>query len=243
MKKTFKIFILVTIICALGIAIMFMPLSYKKGIDGEVAVCSMPLYIKLSGFIYRDYEYRRIAREITYGIAEEEDKVLAIYHWTVNNIRKNKPKDWPVIDDHILNIIIRGYGAEDQIADVFTTLCVYNGIRAFWERMHDLNDLSGNRDRPCLVLSFVRVGPRWLVFDVYGERYFLNNQKQIADVNDLLNHPELVKQKVGDLKIRGVEYSKFFNCLKPVKKTDFLRPEEQMPGKRILVELKKIFRR
>ena len=56
---------------------------------------------------------------------------MEIFIWTCENIRK-QPDGLPVIDDHVWHIIIRGYGEPDQSSDVFTTLCNYAGIRAFY---------------------------------------------------------------------------------------------------------------
>ena len=60
-------------------------------------------------------------------------RVLAVFDWTARRIQPT-PEGWPVVDDHILNIIIRGYGMTDQRADVFATLTTYAGVPAFWQR-------------------------------------------------------------------------------------------------------------
>jgi hypothetical protein len=224
------------------IFVMFIPQTCRVGIDADVIVYTIPVYAKLGGFFYRDYEYRRIAREITTGIKADRNKTLAIYRWTIEHIKKDVPRDFPDMDDHILNIIIRGYGTPGQMADVFTALCAYSGMKSFYEG-YRVKDPATGRSAASLFLSFVNLNDKWVIFDVYHGEYFLNDSGQMADVNELINNPGLVRKRIGDLKIKGIEYLEFFKLVKPITDTEYLRPEKQMPGRRILFEMSKILKR
>lgn len=247
--KIFRVFLFATIVSAFLILILFIPLTYKIGIDGVLFIRKIPFYAKIGGFLYRDYQYRALSKEITEGLKTDTSKVLAIYDWTTEHIKRNKPEDWPVRDDHILDIIIRGYGEQDQIADVFTTLCTYSGIRAFWRVYYFKEKIQRNTLKQMefaklrspqiasLVLSFVKSGDRWLVFDVYNNKYFLNNKGEIASLDDLLKDPSLIEKNTGDFKIKGLSYAEFFKHIEPIEKMGYLRSEKQMLHKRILFEL------
>lgn len=240
MKATIKIFFLAGLSFVISILIVFMPMTYRVGINGELTVRHIPLYAKLGGFLYRDHEYRRIATEITGKIKQKEEKVLAVYNWTIMHIRTDQPEYWPVIDDHILDIIIRGYGESDQLADVFTTLCAYSGMPAYW-RLYRVKDAS-KRKIASVVLSFVKLDRDngWLVFDLYNQKYFRTDDGRIADIKDIKKDPGLVGKNVGDFKIKGVPYPDFFRSIEPVNDAVYLRPDKQMFMKRILFEITKL---
>lgn len=168
MKILKRVSVSVVSIIALFAALNF-PLNTRQGIGGVVATKKIPLYAKACGYLFRDYQYRELSGKITEGAKSDIEKVMAIYMWTVENI-KRPPKDFPVIDDHIWDIIVRRYGGNDQIADVFTTLVSYAGYEAFWEKLN-----TGGSGK-ALILSFVRIGKEWRVFDLYYNKYFLNDE-------------------------------------------------------------------
>ncbi len=89
----------------------------------------IPLYLKVLDFFDRHYHYKQLVREIIKNEKTDEGRVIKIFTWTYGNIRK-VPSGFPVIDDHVWHIIIRGYGANDQFQDVFSTLCNYAGLEA-----------------------------------------------------------------------------------------------------------------
>ena len=222
------------------ITILFFPLSYRVAIDYEIKVRKIPLFAKACAFLYRDYEYKQLVAEITDGTNSDTEKVMVIYDWTVRNIRKDKPASWPVVDDHIFNIITRGYGTNDQAADVFCILCVYAGIDAVWEKYYAHDPASGNRIAS-LVLSFVKVEGGWLVFDVFNRKYFFNEKGGIASVSDIIRNPAMVKRQSEGMEIKGVPYYEFFKQVEPVKRHRFSRQDKQKPLKRFIFEIKKTF--
>ena len=77
-----------------------------------------------------------------------------------NNIRY--VPEMPVIDDHPFHIIIRGYGVNDQFEDIFTLLCNYAGIDAYYEKTDFIF-----RDLKIDFCSFVKIGNHWTVCNLF----------------------------------------------------------------------------
>ena len=148
---------------ALLLGLLMWPATTRQGVNCKVTEKRIPVAIKAMDFLVRDYEYRHLAAEITRGIPTEEAKAEALFQWTREHIRPIPP-EWPLVDDHIGHIIIRGYGAEDQMADVFCTLATYAGIPSFWKVLH-APDAQDDRH---YVISFVRIQGRWTVWEVSG---------------------------------------------------------------------------
>ncbi len=185
-------------------------------------------------FISRDYHYRELARQISSSEQSKLAKGIKILNWTHENIRE-VPEGFPVIDDHILNIIIRGYGTMDQSADVFTTLCSYSGIPAFWSW------ITPKEGGPRYVLSFVKVDGKWLVFDSYLGQYFLNKDGSIASIEDLIKDDSIIKSAKYKPVIFGIPYERYFNNLGSIDKEGFSRAKKQMPLSRLIIEVKERF--
>lgn len=187
------------------VALLAWPATTRQGVNFKVTEKRLPAIIKGMDFLVRDYEYRHLAAEITRGCATEESKAEALLQWTHEHIRP-VPPGWPVVDDHITHIIIRGYGTKDQVADVFTTLATYAGIRSFWRVSRGR---EGSRPR---VLSFLRMGGQWTVWDV---------AEGIA-IRDTAGHLMSVQQ---------LGWQRF-------GPPPLLRAEKQMPLPRVLFELR-----
>ena len=216
------------------IALMNIETSIKQGVDGRCRMIKMPLYVKIMEFITRDFEYGRIAKEITVGCVNDEDKALAIFKWTRENI-KRPPKGFHVFDDHILNIIIRGYGTGDQFQDVFATLCAYAELPAFFDKIYS-NDKTKS-----LYLSFVKINGRWRVFDVYHGKYFRTKENEIASIEDISGDHSLVSgEDIENISATtGLPYKEFYYNLGSIEKKRTFRPEQQVPLKRILYEARR----
>jgi len=164
--------------------------------------------------------------------------VLSILKWTQANIIKDTKGKLAVVDDHILNIIIRGYGENDQFQDVFTTLSTYSGVPAFWRKVYE------KKGRVWIPLSFVKLSGRWCVFDAYYGVYFMNRQGGIASVDDIIADKSLVQDaQIGNFTYSGVPYKEFYYNMDPLKVPTVLRAEKQMPFKRIWFELSEPFDR
>lgn len=233
MGLTRKRRLLLFLVCAIAvITFSNIEVSIRQGVNGVVREVKMPLYVKWIEFLSRHYEYERLVKEIVAGEGTEEGKALAILDWTRSHI-KDIPQGMPRVDDHILNIIIRGYGSPEQFQDVYTTLCSYSKIPAFWSRIY-------TKDRKAkYTLSFVRINGKWRVFDAYYGKYFRTNNGEIASVDDIIQDRSLVGgDGIDSIKINGMPYREFYYGLTPVDKLRTLRPEKQMPLKRFIFEIK-----
>jgi hypothetical protein len=215
-------------------AILNFPATTKQGVNYELRILKIPLYIKIIEYVDRDYHYRVLTKGITANCRTEEEKVIAIFDWVAKNIHK-VPEGFDVVDDHILNIIIRRYGTANQAQDVFTALSAYAGFPSFWE---DIFDKDRKAHYP---LSFVKLKGSWRVFDAYYGKYFRTTSGAIASIDDILNDKSLVSgDDIDKLSYRGVPYEEFYYNLKPIGKLGTLRPEKQMLLKRVLFEAKKM---
>jgi len=130
-RKILSGFILILVVISI-VAVANIEVSTRQGINYVVKTKKIPLFYKVLGYIYRHLAYKQIVREIIKDARSDEEKVLRIFNWTSQQIRRNIPEDYPIVDDHVLNIIIRGYGTTDQSQDVFVTLCNYAGVAATW---------------------------------------------------------------------------------------------------------------
>jgi len=189
----------------------------------------MPLYIKIIEFIDRDYQYGKLVKAICQGLDYDKEKVMAIFEWTHKNIKSNIPKDWPIVDDHVWNIILRGYGTDDQFSDVFTTLCTYAGVPSFrgW-----ISPKENSQAR--IAISFVKLDNRWVIFDPYYKIYFININCELASVANIIQNPSITKIAQNKPDRHGIEYVKYFNNLKHVKKANISRAKQHKPISRLL---------
>ncbi|MCX5677975.1 MAG: transglutaminase-like domain-containing protein [Candidatus Omnitrophica bacterium] len=234
-SKKMRRFLLLLILAAAAAAVLTIDVSIKQGVDGRVREIHMPLYAKGAEFLTRHLEYIRLAKDVTAGCSTDEQKVLAILKWTRENI-KEIPPGMPVIDDHILNIIIRGYGVQEQFQDVFTTLCAYSGVPAFWGRVY------GEDRKVKYTLSFVTLDKKLRVFDAYYGKYFRNKEGKIASVEDISGDHSIVSGgDVDSIFIKGVPYKTFYYNLDQIEEQMKFRTQKQMPLRRILFEFGKIF--
>ena len=207
-----------------------MPVSTSQGINYEVSVHQVPLYLKTFDFLYRSRHYQILAHETSGSASTETERVLAIFDWTQRHVRQTPP-GWTVVDDHILNIIIRGHGMDDQRADVFATLCTYAGIPAFWAKV-----ISPGLPRGP-ILSFALVDDRWVVFDVAKQLVFRNERGDLATTSDLHGRPNLIPPDLRNQLIRGKPYHEYFEDLRLPPVPSPLRAELQMLWPRLRYEV------
>lgn len=227
--KSSKILFLV-----LGVAGVFILLNLsvttRQGVDYKLRSIRIPLYLKTLDFFDRYYNYRELVKRIVQGANNDEEKVMRIFSWTHNNIRK-APKELPVVDDHVWHIIIRGYGVKDQSQDVFTALCNIAGVKAFFSGIY-AEDNSGT-----MILSFVKMKEKWYVFDAYNGVYFKDRNGRLADIgskNDWL---------LAALDVQpDIDYAPYLNNLPTIKDIGLSRSSTQSPLNRLLFEIKKILR-
>jgi hypothetical protein len=184
-------------------------------------------------FFDRHYNYKNLVKRITENARSDRERVLQILNWTQENIRK-VPQDFPIVDDHVWHIIVRGYGTDDQASDVFATLCNYVGLESFFVPVYTKN-------RGDLVfLSFVRLDKEWRVFDPYNAVYVVTSNGELASIEDIRNGNYKIVN-AGEIR-KSLDYKMFFENLPSIKEIGLCRSKVQSPIRRLLFEVKKWIR-
>ena len=125
----------------------------------------------------------------------------------------------------------------EQFQDVFTTLCVYSGISAFYITPYD------RIHKTRYALSLVKLGGKWCVFDAYYGVYFKNKTGDIASFDDIVRDSSIVSGKKADSpQGQVINYGDFIYNLSEASKPTSTRPERQMPFPRLVYEARKMFR-
>jgi hypothetical protein len=222
---------------AVLIGVSALPATSRKSIGHEIVEFRVPLGVKLASFWYRDWMYRHIVAEATRGLTGDLERVNALFEWVVRHIRTDMPKDWAVEDDHPLHVIIRGYGADWQVSDVFTILCTYAGYPAVMGRAK----ASSSTTR--VMLAFVSLRGDWRVFDPYHRNRFVGEDGVPLSVAQLEAQPQLALRAEHQPVIAGVPYGDYFHDIRPVEHGAFLRPKRQMWWPRLWHEVGQLGRR
>ena len=184
MKKIYLIILVTVVIMFISvISILNVGVSTKQGVNYRVHEIKMPLYLKTLDFIDRHYNYKNLVSNILGDTKDDNTKTVKILNWVNANVRKN-PKELPVIDDHPLNILIRGYGVQDQFEDIFTILCTYAGMEAFFK-------MFKNNSGEIYYMSFVKIDGRWCPLSAFN-RVYAAKGSVIASVDDILLDKKLL---------------------------------------------------
>ena len=217
---------------ALTIGLANCEVTTRQGVNFEVSTHRLPLYRKALEFVDRAAQYRQIASEITRGATSDRERAIRVFDWTIKHIRPT-PAGWPVVDDHILHIIIRGHGLNDQRSDVFAMLATSAGLPAFWQKVRGPGTGDG------LILTFVRVDGRWAVADVANGFLFRNRGGDLATAEELAADPSLLPGEAGALVTGATPYNRMFAGLRtpPIPRT--LRAERQLPWPRLWYEIRR----
>ena len=205
----------------------------RQGVNFEVTTYRIPLYAKGIDFFHRHFQYELLARQITRGLPSDRERVLAVYEWTRRRVR-TRPRGFPIVDDHVLDIIIRGYGEADQMADVFTTLSTYAGVPAFWRSVHPPSGRGAD-----LVLAFASIDGRWAVFDVVHGYVFTRADGTLASVEELAADPALVSATAGETRMSERPYAAYLASAVPLEVPRPLRAELQKPWSRLWHEVRR----
>lgn len=217
---------------ALLAGVALVPTETRQGVGYTVTSYSLPLYAKTLDFVQRDSSYARLVRRLVTKEQSPEMRALTLFEWTRTNIR-DTPGGFPVVDDHVSHIIIRGYGVADQKADVFTTLTAYAGVPAFMAPVPPTATLR-------LILSFVWVERQWRVFDVEHGIVFRNHRGELASAEELAHDHSLITSVAAGRMYRSKPYESYFEGFQPPVPQDILRPELQMLWPRVSYRLKRL---
>jgi hypothetical protein len=186
--------------------IMFAPVSTNVAVDYNPRVKTVPLYLKIATFITRHWRYKQLVAEILENQDSPEEQVMALYEWTVKNIRP-QPSELPVVDDHVWHIIVRGYGAADQVNEVLNLLTTYAGFKSTWFY------LSREVGKKRLYLTAVQVNGRWLLFDPYYGNTFRHGDGRLASWQELTTNPTIASWAPNQPKVYGLSYHIYFEGL------------------------------
>jgi len=122
-KAIIVLSIILVVLISLGL-LLNKEVTTKQGIDYKLQTIRIPLYLKMLNFYNRHYGYKWLTKRIIDKKTTDDEKAMALFDWTISNLKK-QPRELRAVDDHVWHIIIRGYGTHDQFSDVFTTLCNY----------------------------------------------------------------------------------------------------------------------
>jgi len=210
-------------------AVACWPTTRTTGVNFVVSTQTLPMWQKAAEFIERDDHLQTVAHLALAHINGHDQKAFAAMAWTRANI-KYAPSDRPVLDDHIWNVILRGYGQADQQADVFTTLLTYDGVPAFWQNIGRAPDF--------IPLSYVSIDDQWRVFDVSRGLAFRTAPGTLATPEDIAADRAIVSRAAEAAHVDGItEYVSRFDGYRPPERPDILRAELQMPRRRLAFEL------
>lgn len=181
-KRSIVIYLVVFLSSFLGLWIVLnMQVTTKQAINYEVKTYSIPLYLKGLNFITRHYSYHWLLDQIL-AESEEKQEVLQIWNWTTQNIA-DQPDELPVIDDHVWDIIVRGYGKPDQRADVFATLCNYAGFPS------GITRLTHESQEQKMFIAFVKINEKWYLFDPALKTFFEDKNGNMLPCDSLNKTP------------------------------------------------------
>lgn len=222
---------------ALGIAAVALvvvaniPTSVRVAVDQHVRVEQIPLYEKVIEFVRRDIEMRALEHRITEGVTDRDEIVERLFEWTHANVRP-VPPGFPVIDDHAHNIVVRGYGTNDQAADVFVQLCGYAGIDARLVFAHD-------GSKVLYAFALLAIDGAWRPYDVREGRVFRDATGAPLSLGELRGRPELVAG-FGRPREAREPYSVLFEKLDA---TDVRPVADQLPVSRLWREFERLLGR
>ena len=231
MKKRYLIPTIVILLFLCSIALLNKKVTMRQRVDSKFSIITLPLYLKVLNFYDRHYNYKWLAKQITGHLDTREDKILRLFHWTYETI-KPQPESLPVMDSHPWDVYVRGYGCVDNIHDLFSTLCNYIGVDAFFTRFYA-------RDTSSINLSIVRIKRGWVVFDPYNGIYFRNNTGDLATIEEI-NEQNWHIVKLSQTDISKANYEQYIvENLPRIKRlgSSLIRANIQSPINRLRFQL------
>jgi hypothetical protein len=220
-------FILILGIVLLGI-ITHWPVQTRVGVDYEWSERPILFYEKVTNFFSRHFQTKYLVSNLLEEVDYPEDQVQLLFAWSRDHIRSTPP-GFPVVDDHVWHIIVRGYGATDQRTEAFALLASYAGYPATVGVMRIPGTASG------LIVALVKIDQLVHVFDVERGIVFLDEDGQLIDAARLATAPEVVRSITNGVEIAGRSYEHYVPSLLNLDLT-FNRMELQKPWPRLKYE-------
>lgn len=218
--------VFVVTLAVVGIA--HLPVETRRGTNYKWSTHKIYLYEKALHFLSRDARARRLASAIGDGASNNHEKLLKVFDWTVVNVRPT-PVDFPIVDDHLQNIITRGYGEPDQMAEVMSLLASYLGFPA------TIVYLASSEGQRSIVLSVVQCDSEFLLFDVHNQVVFEREPGHFASLKEIRQDTGLVRRASNGMLVYGKPYEMYFADLQTLT-FDFTRMDKQKPILRIWSE-------
>ena len=235
MKNGHFIVRLVAGTCAIAVlaTVALWPVETRHGVYYEWTSTTIPLYEKAINFVSRDLQVRRVLDDVVGNESDPQRKVVRLFHWVRANVRPT-PEGFPVVDDHILNILIRGYGAQDQRTEAFALLSTYAGMPAAYVLEKGPDGVTDFH------LAVVQVEDDLYLFDVVNGIAFQDSTGALVDVERLRASPELLGIG-GD--VATILCSAYRRVLASEAGTNpsFERMEMQIPWRRLRIEAARAF--
>ncbi|MEE8076507.1 MAG: transglutaminase-like domain-containing protein [Candidatus Binatia bacterium] len=219
--------VILALIMTVGAAwfVLTRPVTIRRGVDYRITEIQMPLYLKLLAYVHRHFEYRQLARRLVDGMSDREEKILTLFEWTRKNVRPI-PKGYPIVDDHVWDIIVRGYGSQDQAADVFATLCAYAGIPAHF------GFACTPKKNSCVGVAFVQLpNGSFGLFDPHYGVAVRHPDGRLASIEEIRTDQSLLERT--DPALAG--YAKYFEKLPKVSVDTASRTSCNMPLRRLFI--------
>jgi len=237
MKKRYLVLIFIFLLFLCSIALLNKKVTTSHGVDYKVSRITLPLYVKVLNFYARHLNYKLLAKQITGHLDTKEDKILRLFHWTYETI-KPQPKSLPIMDSHVWDVYVRGYGVIDNFHDLFSTLCNYIGADAFFTVLY-----SKDRD-DSIMLSFVRIKRGWVAFDPCRGIYFRNHTGGLATIEEM-HEQDWHIVTLAQIGVSKANYEQYFdenlpNYIERIG-SGFTRANTQSPINRLKLQLYKYF--
>ena len=225
---TLSIILILTLIL---VALLNITVTTKQGINYHVKEVKLPLYLKLLNFYDRHFNYKWLVQHITNDLETKEEKVFRLFQWTHETIQP-QPKSLPVMDDHVWNVYVRGYGVSDNFHDLFTTLCNYIGADAFF------HELKSNESELDIAMSFVKIKKGWVLFDPHKGIYFSNKMGEWATIEEI-NNQNWKLEKLSPTEIPESFFKPYLDKLPSVDNIGLTRANTQSPVNRLLLAIQR----
>jgi len=215
-KSSWILVIICTCIFIVSFFILNIETTTRQGINHVTHELKIPLYLKLSNFLDRHWNYQWLVKQIVDKKMDDAEKIETVYLWTQKHIIL-QPSKLPVIDDHVWHIIIRGYGTEDQINDVFATLSNYAGLKAIIL----FCKAPEGKLPPYISLAAFFLQGAWRLCDVSMGIKFVNNDNSWASFDEVI--AGVGKAKSFKIPSNGKPILDYYSYIQKLEKIDLDR--------------------
>lgn len=223
---------LITLALACGVAgIALWPVTTRVGVNFVVTSHRLTLAEKTVHFVSRHWQTQRVAESVTSPGQGFEEKIERILAWVSENVR-SVPEGFPIVDDHPLHIILRGYGASDQRTEAFTLLASYSGLPA------GTVVLNAKGTRETTMLALVEWKGHLYPVDVQHNLLFRTPDGRLAHLAELMEHPQWIEAAAAGRINSGVPYAAYWEQIGSLEPS-FARMRLQKPWSRFQATIQK----